>query len=60
MFSFGCVGTCWGSYMVLRESAYDFMKAGVSMHPSHTPIAGLLGEDVGSLEMLGMNTKSRR
>lgn len=42
---FGCIGTCWGSYMVLRESAYDEMKVGVSMHPSHTPISGLVGEE---------------
>jgi len=43
--SFGALGTCWGSYMVLRECAYDQFKAGASWHPSHTPIAGLLGED---------------
>jgi len=43
--SFGAIGTCWGSYMVIRESVHDDLKAGVSMHPSHSPIAGLLGED---------------
>jgi len=42
---FGAVGTCWGSYMVLRECAYDGFKAGASWHPSHSPISGLLGED---------------
>jgi len=43
--SFGCVGTCWGSYMVVRLSSYPGMKAGVSMHPSHTKLSALLGED---------------
>lgn len=43
--SFGAIGTCWGSYMVVRQSAYPELKAGVSMHPSHTPIANnILGE----------------
>lgn len=41
---FGCIGTCWGTYMVIRESSYDCMKVGVSMHPSHTALSGLLGE----------------
>jgi len=44
--SFGAVGTCWGSYMVVRFSSLPEFKAGVSFHPSHTPISGLLGEDV--------------
>ena len=43
--SLGALGTCWGSYMVVRECAYDQFKAGVSWHPSHSPIMGLLGED---------------
>jgi len=47
--SFGSLGTCWGSYMVLRESAYKEFLAGVSWHPSHSPIAGLLGEDEKSI-----------
>jgi len=42
---FGSVGTCWGSYMVLRMSSYDQFVAGASWHPSHSPISGLLGED---------------
>merc|ERR1711970_739961 len=42
---FGTVGTCWGSYMVLRMSSYDQFVAGASWHPSHSPISGLLGED---------------
>merc|ERR1712136_1459 len=43
--SFGAIGTCWGSYMVLRECAFHGFKAGISMHPSHSPISGFLGED---------------
>jgi len=43
--TFGAVGTCWGSYMVLRECAYPEFKAGASWHPSHSPIAGLVGDD---------------
>jgi len=42
--SFGAIGTCWGSYMVVRQGALSDFKAGVSMHPSHSPISGLLGE----------------
>jgi len=42
--SFGAIGTCWGSYMVVRQGAYPEFKAGVSMHPSHSPIAGMIGE----------------
>lgn len=42
--TYGAIGTCWGSYMVLRLASYPNMKAGVSMHPSHTPISQLLGE----------------
>eukprot|EP00090_Calanus_glacialis_P010734 TRINITY_DN19192_c0_g1_i1.p1 TRINITY_DN19192_c0_g1~~TRINITY_DN19192_c0_g1_i1.p1 ORF type:complete len:253 (-),score=69.10 TRINITY_DN19192_c0_g1_i1:79-837(-) len=36
---FGCVGTCWGGYMVMRLSAYGEFKAGVSLHPATTCIA---------------------
>jgi len=43
--SLGALGTCWGSYMVVRECAYAQFKAGVSWHPSHPPLIGLLGED---------------
>ncbi|XP_059096384.1 carboxymethylenebutenolidase homolog [Tigriopus californicus] len=42
--TFGAIGTCWGSYMVLRLSAYPEVKAGVSMHPSHPNIAPLVEE----------------
>jgi len=46
---FGAVGTCWGSYVVLRLCAMPDFFAGVSWHPSHTPICGLIGEDVKQL-----------
>jgi dienelactone hydrolase len=42
---FGALGTCWGSYVVMRLSADPKILAGVSWHPSHTPISGLVGED---------------
>lgn len=42
---FGAIGTCWGSYMVLRECAYPEFKVGVSWHPSHSPISAGLGEE---------------
>merc|ERR1712079_882093 len=41
---FGAIGTCWGSYMVIRESSYPEFRAGVSWHPSHSPITGLVSE----------------
>ena len=31
--------------MVLRECAYPEFRAGVSWHPSHSPISGLMGEE---------------
>ena len=40
--SFGTIGTCWGSYVVVRLSSFADLKAGVSMHPSHTPIASMI------------------
>ena len=43
--SLGALGTCWGSYMVVRECGYEQFKAGVSWHPSHSQVARLLGED---------------
>jgi len=42
---FGPVGTCWGTYPVLKLSAYPEFMAGVGMHPSHSPISGLVGDD---------------
>jgi len=41
---FGSVGTCWGSYMVIRLSALPDFYAGVSWHPSHSRITGMMGE----------------
>ena len=58
--TFGAVGTCWGSYMVVRLAAHPKMKAGVSMHPSHSPImATHLGEDEKEIlnEIQVQNTK---
>ena len=43
--TFGAIGTCWGSYMVVRMAAHPKMLAGVSMHPSHSPIMENLGEN---------------
>ena len=43
--TFGAIGTCWGSYMVIRMAAHPKMLAGVSMHPSHSPIMENLGEN---------------
>jgi len=36
-------GTCWGSYMVLKLSSYVVLKAGISLHPSHSGIVVMLG-----------------
>jgi len=38
--TYGAVGTCWGSYVVLRLAEDVGFQAGVSFHPSHSPIAG--------------------
>jgi len=43
--SFGTAGTCWGSCMVLRLCTLGVFKAGVSMHPSHSPIWPMVGDD---------------
>jgi len=42
---FGAIGTCWGSYPTVHFSTLPDFKAGVSMHPSHSPIMTTLGED---------------
>ena len=39
------IGFCWGSYPVLRLSAYPQIKAGVSIHPSHPKICEQLQDD---------------
>jgi len=41
----GAVGYCWGSCPVLWTSASGLTQAGVSMHPSHPKLEGLLGGD---------------
>ena len=38
--TFGSIGTCWGTYPVIRMSEDVEIKAGISMHPSHPPIIG--------------------
>ena len=43
--TFGAIGTCWGSYMVVRMSADALVSAGVSMHPSHPNMIPQMGED---------------
>jgi len=40
--TYGAVGTCWGSYVVLRLCDDVCFKGGVSFHPSHSPIAGMM------------------
>jgi len=43
--SIGMIGTCWGSYPVVRLSMLDTISAGVSMHPSHPTLLATAGED---------------
>ncbi len=43
--NFGSIGTCWGSYPVIRMSEDVDVKAGISMHPSHPNLLKLLEED---------------
>ena len=43
--TFGAVGTCWGSYVVLRLAEFVEFQAGVSFHPSHSKIAEILQEN---------------
>ncbi len=44
--TFCAMGTCWGSYLVLRLSGGygDLFRAGVSLHPAHSNIILALGE----------------
>lgn len=42
--TFGAIGTCWGSYMVVRMSSHPLISAGVSMYPSHSPIMKVMKE----------------
>jgi len=41
--TFGTLGTCWGSYPVIRMSSLPDIAAGVSIHPSHSNLAMTLG-----------------
>merc|ERR1711892_649924 len=43
--SIGMVGTCWGSYPVVRLSMLDTISAGISMHPSHPTALASAGDD---------------
>ena len=44
--TYGTIGCCWGSYMVIRLCAQVGFKAGISFHPSHSAIiAGLADEN---------------
>lgn len=43
--TFGTIGTCWGTYVTVKLSTLPEFSAGVSMHPSHSPIMALLGEN---------------
>jgi len=43
--SIGLIGTCWGSYPVVRLSTLNTVSAGVSMHPSHPNLMRTAGED---------------
>lgn len=44
----GTIGTCWGTYINLKISEYDEVKASVSIHPSHTPVSAALRTYMGS------------
>ena len=46
------IGTCWGSYPVVRLSMFDTISAGVSMHPSHPILMATAGDD--EAEVLGL------
>jgi len=39
------LGTCWGTYVVHRLCSDVHFRAGISLHPSHTPVVAMLGED---------------
>ena len=38
--TFGTIGTCWGTYPVIRMSEDVEIKVGISMHPSHPNVIG--------------------
>lgn len=41
----GSLGTCWGTYCVIRQCAEPEVTAGASWHPAHSFITSLMGED---------------
>jgi len=43
--TYGAIGTCWGTYPTIRLSTLPEFKAGVSMHPSHSPVMTILEEN---------------
>ena len=43
--TYGTVGFCWGSYMVMRLCSQVCFQAGISFHPSHSPIIGMINEN---------------
>jgi len=53
--SYKVIGTCWGTYMVLRFSSYPAVKAGISMHPSHPNM--LLAQGVNVTDFLRENVQ---
>jgi len=40
--SIGTFGFCWGSVPVIHFSSFNEIKCGVSFHPSHPPIFGMI------------------
>jgi len=43
--SISTFGFCWGSVPVIHFSSFPEIKCGVSFHPSHPPIFGMIGAD---------------
>ena len=48
--TFGSIGTCWGTYPVVRMSEDTEVKAGISMHPSHPNIIGIIDTNENELK----------
>eukprot|EP00808_Paulinella_micropora_P031933 g80080.t1 len=47
--SLGCVGFCWGNWVVMHACASGHFQAGVSMHPSHVFVSQQFGEEEAAL-----------
>ena len=54
---FGSVGTCWGTYPVMKLSARADFVAGVGLHPSHGKICPAFSEDEKALCEAAKDTK---